>query len=359
MMPAMLPTMLDLLTPTGPLAVTFYDSGIWSTAALVSLLTLLVLEIILGIDNVVFIAILTGKLPEKDRPKAQKVGLGLAAIMRILFLFGAAWVLTLDKPELGVDVGSWFGQDSAHVADGGVATVQTEAGELVSGAPVALDGDGNIVETKEKEGEHEPLLITIKDLIILLGGLFLLGKAVYEIHDKLEGNDHHAGAAKPTASFAAIIVQILLLDLVFSIDSVITAVGLAEYLLIMIIAVIVAVIVMIAFAGPISRFVEKHPTTKILALSFLILIGVLLVAEAFEQKIPKGYIYFSLAFALLVEMLNIRLKKVGKPVKLHQSYVDSESPDGYGDVARPRTMAAGATATASIGDATSDHPPTT
>ncbi len=338
----MMSPMLEMLTPPDgllsvtSLAVTFYDSDIWSTAALVSLLTLLVLEIILGIDNVVFIAILTGKLPEKDRPKAQKVGLGLAAAMRILFLFGAAWVLTLDKPELGVDVGSWFGQEALEVGHDKRATVQTEAGALVTGEPVTLDAEGNVAEKKEKDGEHEPLLITIKDLIILLGGLFLLGKAVYEIHDKLEGNDHSHGSGKPTASFTAIIVQILLLDLVFSIDSVITAVGLAEYLLVMIIAVVVAVIVMIVFAGPISRFVEKHPTTKILALSFLILIGVLLVAEAFEQKIPKGYIYFSLAFALLVEMLNIRLKKSSsKPVKLHQSYVDSESSDGYGDVAHP------------------------
>jgi predicted tellurium resistance membrane protein TerC len=317
---------MDLLLPhlalDLPLAVKFYDSGVWTAAALGSLITLTILEVILGIDNVVFIAILTGKLPEEQRPKAQKLGIGLAAGLRILLLCGAAFVLTLDKPEYGIDVGAWVGQ--------GVEEVAADA-DLI-----AADGE-KAAEPEEKPGEHEPLLITIKDFIVLLGGLFLVGKAVYEIHDKLEGNDHAAGVGVGTAAFSTIILQILALDLVFSIDSVITAVGIAEYLSIMIVAVMIAVVVMITFAGPISRFVEKHPTTKILALSFLILIGVLLVAEAFEQKIPKGYIYFSLAFALLVEFLNIQFKKAknrGKPVKLHQSYVDSESSDGYGDIAK-------------------------
>ena len=334
----MMPLML-LLPDLAPLAVTFYDENIWSTAALVSLLTLTLLEVILGIDNVVFIAILTGKLPPEQRPKAQKIGLGLAAGSRIVLLCGAALVLSLDKPQYGIDFGGWFGQEASvahavedHAEDDGVA--EPAAGELTT---------DEAEHEAEEEGEHAPFLVTIKDFIVLLGGLFLVGKAVYEIHDKLEGNDHAHGSGGKTVTFGAIIAQILLLDVVFSIDSVITAVGIAEYLLIMIIAVLVAVVVMVTFAGPISRFVEKHPTTKILALSFLILIGVVLIAEAFEQEIPKGYIYFSMAFALLVEMINIRMKKAGKPVELRQSYVDSETSSGYGDAARPGG-AGGATA---------------
>ena len=329
--------LMHLLPDLAPLAVTFYDENIWSTAALVSLLTLTLLEVILGIDNVVFIAILTGKLPPEQRPKAQKLGLGLAAGSRIVLLCGAALVLSLDKPQYGIDFGGWFGQDAevAHVAeDHGDDLAEPAAGELTT---------DEAEQEAEEEGEHAPLLVTVKDFIVLLGGLFLVGKAVYEIHDKLEGNDHAHGSGGKTVTFGAIIAQILLLDVVFSVDSVITAVGIAEYLLIMIIAVLVAVVVMVTFAGPISRFVEKHPTTKILALSFLILIGVVLIAEAFEQEIPKGYIYFSMAFALLVEMLNIRLKKVGKPVELRQSYVDSETSSGYGDAARAKA-AEGATA---------------
>ena len=335
-MPAM-PDPLPLLD-LAPLAVTFYDEGIWSTAALVSLLTLTLLEVVLGIDNVVFIAILTGKLPEKDRPKARNIGLGLAAGMRILMLFGAAWVISLDAREYTIiDATGWFGgTEVAEVADANAGAAAVEA----TSPEVQADADDH----GDDKGEHIPGLITWKDLIILLGGLFLLGKAVYEIHDKLEGHEHdHGGkAGKAGATFTAIIVQILILDLVFSIDSVITAVGIAEYLLIMVVAVLVAVVVMITFAGPISRFVESHPTMKILALSFLILIGVLLVAEGFEQKIPKGYIYFSMAFALIVEILNIRLRKVtAKPVKLHQSYVDSRTESGYGDVASGATDVTG------------------
>jgi predicted tellurium resistance membrane protein TerC len=317
----MLHLLPDLASLPLPLGVKFYDSGVWSAAALGSLLTLTLLEVILGIDNVVFIAILTGKLPKEQRPKAQKLGIGLAALLRIVLLCGAFFVVKMDEPKYGIDIGGWFGQ--------GVEQVETpmEAGDEVGEPHDEHDKD---------EGEHEPFLITVKDLIVLLGGLFLVGKAVYEIHDKLEGNDHAAGTSVAAASFSTIILQILALDLVFSIDSVITAVGIAEYLSIMIVAVMIAVVVMITFAGPISRFVERHPTTKILALSFLILIGVLLIAESFEQKIPKGYIYFSLAFALGIEMLNIQFKKAknrGKPVTLRQSYVEGKSVDGYGDVA--------------------------
>ena len=337
--------MLDVLAPellTNLLAVKIYDEGIWSSAALVSLLTLTLLEVILGIDNVVFIAILTGKLPEKDRPRAQKIGLAVAAVSRILLLCLAVFVLMLDQPKYGVDIGAWFGGDNAaQVAEHEPepVTITLEDGTTATGVPTmeAADeahGDGHGEEGGTVE-EHDPWLITIKDFIILLGGLFLLGKAVYEIHDKLEGKEHGHDTSKVAASLKSILIQILVLDVVFSIDSVITAVGIADYLPIMVLAVLVAVGVMITFANPISRFIEKHPTTKVLALSFLILIGVLLVAEAFEQEIPKGYIYFSLAFALLIEMLNIRLKKVSNPVKLHQSYVDSESQDGYGDMAKP------------------------
>ena len=345
-MPELLPTLFELPTTTLPLAVTFYDSGIWSTAALVSLLTLTLLEVILGIDNVVFIAILSGKLPPEQRPRAQKLGLALAAVSRIILLCGAALVLSLDKPQYGVDLGGLFGRPAA-VAEGaeGAEGVQV-APDATTDAPEPAAGEFTTEEAEAteahgaEEGEHAPLLVTVKDFIVLLGGLFLVGKAVYEIHDKLEGNDHAHGSAKAAASFGAILGQILLLDVVFSIDSVITAVGIAEYLLIMIIAVLVAVVVMVTFAGPISRFVEKHPTTKILALSFLILIGVVLIAEAFEQEIPKGYIYFSMAFALLVEMINIRMKKVSKPVTLRQSYVDSETSSGYGDAAAAPARAA-------------------
>ena len=326
-----MPFMPELMLPLPdlmPLAVTFYDENIWSTAALVSLLTLTLLEVILGIDNVVFIAILTAKLPPEQRPRAQKIGLGLAAGSRIVLLCGAALVLSLDKPQYGIDFGGWFGRE---------ATVAAVAPEATTDSPEPAAGQFTTEEAEAAEahgdgGEHAPLLITVKDFIVLLGGLFLVGKAVYEIHDKLEGNDHAHGQVK-AATFGAIIGQILLLDVVFSIDSVITAVGIAKYVSIMIIAVLVAVVVMITFAGPISRFVEKHPTTKILALSFLILIGVVLIAEAFEQEIPKGYIYFSMAFALLVEMINIRMKKSGKPVELRQSYVDSKTSSGYGDAA--------------------------
>ncbi len=356
----MMLAMLDLGLPLA-----FLDADLFTTAALISLLTLTLLEIILGIDNVVFIAILTGKLPEKDRAKARNIGLGLAAGMRVLMLFGATWVLTLDKPEYTViDLTGWFGSEAVEVADAAPTVASDPATTPTSPTTSTAPSDAartaspaSVDESHQDEGEHIPGLITWKDLIILLGGLFLLAKATYEIHDKLEGNDHAVGAGKAvTSSFAAIIVQILLLDLVFSIDSVITAVGIADHLEIMVVAVLVAVIVMVAFAGPISRFVEKHPTMKILALSFLILIGVMLVAEGFEQAIPKGYIYFSMAFALVVEMLNIRLKKISKPVKLRQSYVESTSSDGYGDLARAK-QGRGLTVHPTAGG--SDTPPTT
>lgn len=230
----------------------------------IALGTLLLLEVVLGIDNVIFISILAGKLPPADRGKARYIGLGLAMFMRIALLFSLSWIIRLTDPLFGI-----FGHD-------------------ISG----------------------------RDLILLGGGLFLIGKATHEIHNKLEGEDGVI-ASRATPSFAGVIFQILLLDIVFSLDSVITAVGMVQNLSIMITAVVLAVIIMMAFAAPVSSFVERHPTVKMLALSFLLLIGVTLIAEGWGLHIPKGYIYFAMAFSIFVEMLNLRLRK-GKPVKLHE-----------------------------------------
>jgi predicted tellurium resistance membrane protein TerC len=233
----------------------------------VALLTLTVLEIILGIDNVVFISILAGKLPKDQQAKARKTGLILALVTRVLLLLSIAWIASLTKPLF-------------HVF------------------------------------EHP---ISGRDLILLIGGLFLIAKATHEIHGKLEGEEGE-GSARVMPSFTSVVVQILLLDIVFSLDSVITAVGMVDQILIMIIAVVIALAFMLLFAGAISNFIERHPTVKMLALSFLILIGVALVAESFHKEIPKGYIYFSMAFSVGVEFLNISLRKKSKPVHLHQAY---------------------------------------
>ncbi|MCW5943745.1 MAG: TerC family protein [Fimbriimonadaceae bacterium] len=229
----------------------------------IAFLTLTVLEIVLGIDNIVFISILAGKLPESQRAKARQLGLSLALITRILLLLSITWVMGLKAELFGV------------------------MGHGFSG----------------------------RDLILLLGGLFLIYKAVKEIHGKLEGEEHAESGAK-AATFSAVIAQILVLDIVFSLDSVITAVGMASQVAVMIAAVIVAVGFMLLFAGPLSDFVDKHPTVKMLALAFLVLIGVNLVAEGFGTHIEKGYTYFAMAFATGVEMLNLRLKKGSAPVKL-------------------------------------------
>lgn len=226
-----------------------------------ALLTLTVLEIVLGIDNIIFISILSAKLPGSQQQRARQLGLGLAMFVRILLLLSLSWLIGLTAP--------WF----------------TVLGEAISG----------------------------RDLILGLGGLFLLGKATFEIHDKLEGDTH--GPARAAATFASVIVQILLLDIVFSLDSVITAVGMADDLWVMIVAIVVAVGIMLIAAESVSAFVERHPTVKMLALSFLLLIGVSLVAEAFDQHIPKGYIYFAMAFSVLVEMLNLRVRG-SQPVEL-------------------------------------------
>ena len=260
----------------------------------VAFVTLTALEVVLGIDNIVFLAILSGKLPPHQQPRARQIGLGLAMIMRILLLLAIGWVMGLTA-ELFSIPRFWTGESADQHA--------------VSG----------------------------RDLILLIGGLFLIGKATYEIHDKLEGHEESQGP-RVRASFSMVIVQIVLIDAVFSLDSVITAVGMVRAdpdarwvsLTIMISAVVIAILVMLAFAGAISAFVERHPTIKMLALSFLILIGVMLVAEGLHAHIPKGYVYFAMAFSLVVEMLNMRMRKLTAPVKLHQSYVETEARGGDG-----------------------------
>jgi predicted tellurium resistance membrane protein TerC len=242
----------------------------------ISLLTLTVLEIILGIDNIVFISILAGKLPAGQQAKARQTGLSLALVTRVLLLCGLTWMAKLTRPLFRI--------------------------------PAVLLMD-------------EPHEVSGRDLILLLGGLFLLWKSTREIHGKLEGEDGGASNRVP-ARFASVVTQILLLDIVFSLDSVITAVGMARHLGVMIAAVILALVFMLFFAGSISDFIHRHPSLKMLALSFLLLIGVALVAEGFHQQIPKGYIYFAMAFSVGVEVLNIRMRKAkaSRPVELFQSY---------------------------------------
>jgi predicted tellurium resistance membrane protein TerC len=235
--------------------------------AWIALLTLTVMEIVLGIDNVIFISILAGRLPPDQRDRARRLGLGAAMIMRILLLLGITWVMRLTEPLF-------------HLGEHGVSG---------------------------------------RDLILLVGGLFLIAKSTHEIHEKLEGADGH-GSGKGVSSFTGVVVQIMLLDIIFSLDSVITAVGMAQHLPIMIAAVVLAVIFMLVYSGPVSRFVDRHPTVKMLALAFLILIGVTLVAEGCHQHISKGYIYFAMAFSVFVEMLNLRLRRApGEPVHLHHT----------------------------------------
>lgn len=235
--------------------------------AWIALATLTALEIVLGIDNVIFIAILAGKLPHEQQAKARSLGLGAALISRLLLLFSLSWIMRLTAPLFAV-----FGQE-------------------ISG----------------------------RDLILLLGGLFLIAKATREIHHKLEGEEG-AGNAEVKATFAGVIFQVMLIDIVFSLDSVITAVGMVNRISIMATAVIISVGFMLVFAGPISAFVQRHPTVKMLALAFLILIGVTLMAEGFGQHISKGYIYFAMAFSVLVEMLNLRLRSKQPPVHLRDRY---------------------------------------
>jgi predicted tellurium resistance membrane protein TerC len=233
--------------------------------ALVGLLTLTVLEIVLGIDNIIFISILSGKLPPHLQAKARQIGLSLAMIMRVLLLLSLSWIIGLTRPLFAV-----------------------------------FDFE-----------------VTGRAIILILGGLFLVAKSVHEIHNKLEGAAHD-GTTLKAVTFQSVLVQIILLDIVFSLDSVITAVGMVDEIGVMITAVIIAVGVMMVFAGPVARFVERHPTIKMLALSFLLLIGVNLIVEGFEYHIPKGYTYFAMGFAVFVEMLNLKLRKTAPaPVQLH------------------------------------------
>jgi len=243
--------------------------GFLTPDALIALVTLTVLEIVLGVDNVIFISILAGKLPADQQDRARRAGLMAAMLMRILLLFSLAWIVRLTAPLF------------------------VAFGEEISG----------------------------RDLILLGGGLFLLAKATREIHEKLEGEEGHV-SAKIAPSFGAVVGQIMLLDIVFSLDSVITAVGMANQLWVMVTAVVIAVGIMLVSAASISEFVHRHPTVKVLALSFLLLIGVSLVAEGLDTHIPKGYIYFAMAFSVFVEMINLRVarKKPAHPVQLHQPY---------------------------------------
>jgi len=237
--------------------------------AWIALLTLTALEIVLGIDNIIFISILAGKLPKEQQARGRQIGLVMAMLTRILLLFSLAWLTRMTTPFF-------------HVFKHGVSG---------------------------------------RDLILIIGGLFLLGKSTLEIHDKLEGEEGHS-SAKVKASFWAVIFQIMLLDIVFSLDSVITAVGMANQLGVMVTAVVIAVGVMLWASGPISSFVNDRPTLKILALSFLLLIGFSLVVEGIHIEIPKGYIYFAMGFSVFVEALNLRIRAKTTPVKLRQPYVE-------------------------------------
>ncbi len=278
---------------------------LFTTDGLIALLTLTFLEIILGIDNIVFLSIVSGKLKEQDQPKARKIGLLLAMVFRIILLFGITWVMSLQETILAIDWGKLF---SAH--------------------------------------------ITGQSLIVFGGGLFLLYKSVTEIHHKLEGEED-GEKGKASNSLSAAVLQIALLNIVFSFDSILTAVGLVSMkdpsqggfgsegaLIIMILAVVISIIIMMIFAGPVSKFVNNHPTIQILGLSFLILIGVMLIAEGSHLahfrfgndvevgSIPKGYLYFSIFFSLFVEFLNLRMKKSKNPVKLHNNtIIDKELTD--------------------------------
>jgi predicted tellurium resistance membrane protein TerC len=238
-----------------------------TSEGLLALVTLTFLEIILGVDNVIFISILAGKLPPPEQAKARRLGLAAAMVMRILLLLSIAAIVRLTAPLF------------------------TVLGQEVSG----------------------------RDLILIVGGLFLLGKATLEIHERLEGEAEHGGG-RAAPSLAGVITQIMALDIVFSIDSVITAVGMANDVSIMIAAVVLSVVIMMVSAGAVSAFVGRHPTVKVLALSFLLLIGLSLVADGLGLHIPKGYIYFAMGFSVFVEMINLKIRGSARPVKLHERY---------------------------------------
>ena len=242
--------------------------------AWISLLTLTVLEIVLGIDNIVFISIISGKLPQHQQKRARRIGLALAMITRVLLLLSISWVMTLTSPLFSI--GEWFG---------------LEEGDL-----------------------FEKLKISGRDIILIVGGLFLIYKSTTEIHEKVEGHGAEVVKTPKIISFSRVIIEIIILDVVFSLDSVITAVGMADHIEIMIAAVVIAVLIMLISAESISNFVNHHPTVKMLALSFLLLIGISLIAEGLDQHIPKGYIYFAMAFSVFVEVLNLRVAKKHKQI---------------------------------------------
>jgi predicted tellurium resistance membrane protein TerC len=257
-----------------------------SPEAWLALVTLTVLEIVLGIDNIVFISILAAKLPAAQQARARTLGLALAMGTRVLLLLSLTWIMRLTAPLF------------------------TVLAQEISG----------------------------RDLILLLGGLFLLWKSTHEIHERLEGDTEEHGTTRRAATFSSVLIQIALLDIVFSLDSVITAVGMANDVGVMIAAIVIAVAFMMFTSGPVSAFVERHPTVKMLALSFLVLIGVTLIAESFDQHIPKGYVYFAMAFSVGVEMLNLRARKGGAPVHLRPTHRELEvlsvEPQGSGDLGR-------------------------
>ncbi|MBV6401148.1 MAG: hypothetical protein CNIPEHKO_01445 [Anaerolineales bacterium] len=250
----------------------------------IAFLTLVVLELVLGVDNIIFISILAGKLPVEDQSRARTTGILLAVVTRLLLLFSLSWIINLKDP------------------------IFTVMGYTLSE----------------------------RDIVLLAGGIFLIWKATREIHEKLEGSEGHA-SAKVHASFWSVIVQIMLLDIVFSLDSVITAVGMVDELPIMIAAVIIAALVMIFLAAPLSNFVEGHPTIKMLALSFLLLIGFTLVVESLDVHIPKGYIYFAMGFSVMVETLNLRMRQRSEPVQLRSPYQASAPVPVMAEVSAPKT----------------------
>jgi predicted tellurium resistance membrane protein TerC len=247
---------------------------LFSIRSLISVLSLSALEIVLGIDNVIFIAILSGRLPRDQQPRARRLGIAMAVLSRIALLLGISWVMGLTRPLL--TIAEWT--------------------------------------------------VTGKELILLIGGLFLIAKATYEIHDKLEGDEQAVTVNRGANALTAVVLQIMVIDIVFSLDSVITAVGMTPHVELMVIAVILAATVMLVFSGPISDFVHRHPTMKMLALAFLILIGVMLVGEGLGQHIEKGYIYFAMAFSFGVELLNLRLRKKATPLPLRHTTLPEQTP---------------------------------
>ncbi len=271
----------------------FSSGEVW-----ISLLTLTFLEIVLGVDNIIFLSIISAKLPPEDQPKARNIGLLLAMLLRIVLLFGISWIIGMKEPLFYVNL-PW----------------------LESHDPAL--------------GAHTAPFINGQGLILLLGGIFLLYKATSEIHHKLEGDgDDDPKVSKGKAALNQVIIQIALINIVFSFDSILTAVGIANNVVVMIIAVVLSVLIMIIFSGPVSQFVNQHPTVQMLGLSFLILIGFSLVAEAahlghfIDGAVPKGYLYFAIFFSLFTEMLNIRMKKSKKPIQLH----------GYSETAKNRGL---------------------